>query len=504
MAERHGSNRRIGGHDGIEGVALTRPQLNRLTGSFLGAAVGDAVAAPFEFDRAGRWSETFPTPVLGGSGEMIGGGSFDWARGEATDDTQMAVALAWSLGHTGGFDADDLWARFRAWAAGAVDIGINTRAVLAHTHHVDAARRVHEETGRSASNGSVMRIAPVAIMGVRLGARDTVELASAQSRLTHHDPAAAAGAALVAETIRRTIITGDFEASLEDAFESVREHADPEVVAELDEYVRLLAPGFDPRIAGGHGNGSVWGAVSQAVWGVRSTVTFYDAISAVADLGGDTDTVAAITGALAGALYGRQEIPSRWTSYLHVNVDTLGGDTRTLHTPDIVDLARGLVGLGPVRQTPPEQAYGPYEVDPAGVWAADLSGASVAPTDHAIVSLCLTGTAFRCHSHRREVYMRDENGDHNPSLGAAVSDAVDAIDAFLAEGRRVVVHCHGGRSRTGLVLRAWWMRRNTATSAEAREWIDEAWPRWENWTRDFDDFLDDVWEPLVFSGGRPR
>jgi ADP-ribosyl-[dinitrogen reductase] hydrolase len=100
--------------------------------------------------------------------------------------------------------------------------------------------------------------------------------------------------------------------------------------------------------------------------------------------------------------------------------------------------------------------------------------------------------------------MRDENGDHNPSLGAAVTDAVDAIDAFLAEGRRVVVHCHGGRSRTGLVLRAWWMRRNTATSAEAREWIDEAWPRWENWTRDFDDFLDDVWEPLVFSGGRPR
>ncbi len=462
------------------------------------------MAAPFEFEPAGLWSSTFPEPVLGGRGEMIGGGAFNWAPGEATDDTQMAVALAWSLLSAGGFDPDDLWMRFREWAAGATDIGVNTRAVLAHAHHDGAARRVHEESGRSASNGSVMRIAPVGILGVRVGARETVAIAAAQSRLTHHDPAAAAGAALVAETMRRTIISGDLESSLAEAFDAVREHAEPEVAAELDEFARLLAPGFDPRMEALHSNGSVWGAVSQAFWGVRTAEDFHGAIALVADLGGDTDTVAAIAGALAGALHGRQGIPSRWSTYLHVHMAGADGTESVLRSQDLVDLARNLMGLPAVRQSPPEPAFGPHVVDPLGVWAADLSGASTAPVDHAVVSLCLTGEAFIAHGHRREIYMRDENGDHNPSLGAAVADAVDAIDAFLAEGRNVVVHCHGGRSRTGLVLRAWWMRRYTGTAAEAIEWVDAEWPRNERWTRDFDDFLEDVWEPLVFSarGGR--
>jgi ADP-ribosylglycohydrolase len=70
----------------------------------------------------------------------------------------------------------------------------------------------------------------------------------------------------------------------------------------------------------------------------------------------------------------------------------------------------------------------------------------------------------------------------NPDLPFAVSDAVAA---FLGEGRDVVVHCHGGRSRTGLVLKAWKMRNDGSTEREAHTWLAQQWPRYENYNRSF-------------------
>ena len=77
--------------------SLTRRQLHAILGALAGTAVGDALGAPFEFNEPGTYLRTFPTPVVSGTGELIGGGSFDWAPGEFTDDTQMALALAESL-----------------------------------------------------------------------------------------------------------------------------------------------------------------------------------------------------------------------------------------------------------------------------------------------------------------------------------------------------------------------------------------------------------------------
>lgn len=61
-------------------------------GALVGSAVGDALGAPFEFQRPGLYRSTYPAPVLGGIGEMRGGGGFKWKPGEFTDDTQMAHA----------------------------------------------------------------------------------------------------------------------------------------------------------------------------------------------------------------------------------------------------------------------------------------------------------------------------------------------------------------------------------------------------------------------------
>jgi ADP-ribosyl-[dinitrogen reductase] hydrolase len=84
-------------HDSAYMSKLSHPQSQSATGALVGAAVGDALGAPFEFKPANTYAQTFPDKVLGGVGEMIGGGAFHWAPGEFTDDTQMALALAESL-----------------------------------------------------------------------------------------------------------------------------------------------------------------------------------------------------------------------------------------------------------------------------------------------------------------------------------------------------------------------------------------------------------------------
>lgn len=171
-------------------------------GAFLGSAVGDALGAPFEFQEPGRYHRTYPVPVLTGTGEMQGGGNFQWAAAEFTDDTQMAIALAESLLASNGFDPADLWHRWRTWSATARDVGIQTRMALAETSHLGAAEWVHQRRGQSAGNGSVMRNTPIALWTAREPFTALVDLAARQAALTHYDSHNAHGAAIHGAMIR--------------------------------------------------------------------------------------------------------------------------------------------------------------------------------------------------------------------------------------------------------------------------------------------------------------
>jgi ADP-ribosyl-[dinitrogen reductase] hydrolase len=109
------------------------------------------------------------------------------------------------------------------------------------------------------------------------------------------------------------------------------------------------------------------------------------------------------------------------------------------------------------------------------------------------VSLCLTGGELANHAVRREFYIRDDEGDANLDLLTLVRDAVDSIDALLAEGHQVLVHCHGGRSRTGLILKAWAMRQYDFDDLEADAWVAARWPHYATWNKTFSRFLRDEW-----------
>jgi ADP-ribosyl-[dinitrogen reductase] hydrolase len=106
-----------------------------------------------------------------------------------------------------------------------------------------------------------------------------------------------------------------------------------------------------------------------------------------------------------------------------------------------------------------------------------------------VLSLCRVGDRFANHPARREMYLVDQDLDHNATLGFAVADAVDTLDAFRAEGRNVVVHCHGGASRTGLVLRARLMREHGWDEPTATAHLAERWPHLGLWDESFTTFL---------------
>jgi ADP-ribosyl-[dinitrogen reductase] hydrolase len=147
-------------------MVLTNAQLDRAEGVLLGTAAGDALGAPYEFQPA-RGPEQDVA--------MVGGGVFGWEPGEWTDDTSMAIAIA-----EVGADTEDLrdeeslhaiLQRWLGWMKDAEDVGVQTRTVLKASGWLgigvltalNAAKALHERTGHTAGNGSLMRTAPVAL-----------------------------------------------------------------------------------------------------------------------------------------------------------------------------------------------------------------------------------------------------------------------------------------------------------------------------------------------------
>jgi hypothetical protein len=110
--------------------------------------------------------------------------------------------------------------------------------------------------------------------------------------------------------------------------------------AHRSRYEVVLSPDWHPDRATEF-NGAVWPCLGSAVWALRTTTSYEEAVRAAIDLSGDTDTVAAVTGALAGAVYGAGSIPTRWTEPLHVPLP--GFDGRVLRTQDLTELAERLI-----------------------------------------------------------------------------------------------------------------------------------------------------------------
>jgi ADP-ribosyl-[dinitrogen reductase] hydrolase len=301
--------------------------LDRIAGVAVGAALGDALGMPLEFGPIQPREHLVRTLRAG----RLPAGSF-------TDDTEMALALADSLLAHSPLDGDDLAQRFVEWyRAGPPDVGIHTAQVL---HAVGrgaaweaASRAAWQSNPHNAGNGSVMRCWPVALACWQNWPRLLAESAL-QSRVTHYHPECVAGSVFINAMIA-LLIAGQAPA---EALPAALEACTPS--AELREVI-LEAP-YKQRGALPN-SGWVRHTLETAVWGLLTTQTFEEALVQTANLGGDADTAAAVTGALAGARYGLAGIPAHWREQLQ-GIWPLGSGRR-LNVDDFIRLARSLAGF---------------------------------------------------------------------------------------------------------------------------------------------------------------
>lgn len=278
------------------------PHSRRLA-SILGLLVGDAVGTTNEFREAG----SFP-PLT----DMVGGGPFELPAGAYTDDGAMALCLAESLVESPGFDEHDQMTRYvRWWREGHLsstgdcfDIGVTTRNALAR-FEVTGNPVAGSTNRRAAGNGSIMRLAPVVAWGARYPAR-AVELARLSSRTTHAAAEAVDGCGLLA----RLLLLGYEGQPVTAPLEEVPE----DWTAALQEVAAMgPAQGAEPPRPP---TGYVVDTLACARWCVARTAGFREAVLLAANLGGDADTIAAVTGQIAGAAYGMEGIPAEWLERL--------------------------------------------------------------------------------------------------------------------------------------------------------------------------------------------
>jgi len=428
---------------------LTAAQKDRAAGVLLGMAGGDALGAGYEFGP--------PLPD-GTAVHMAGGGGFNWAPGEWTDDTSMAVPIARSI--AAGLDLrddavlDGIVAAWVDWAATAPDVGIQLRAILSRTEPTASAARLvaqahHNRTGRSAGNGSLMRTAPVALAYLD----DRVALADAArmlSDLTHYEADAGDACVLWSLAIRHAVLEGELDVRVGlGALPAERRELWATRIAEAET--------AEPRDF--ERNGWVVQAL-QAAWSAIRTTPATDAthlrlaLDAAVRGGRDTDTVAAIAGGLLGARWGASAVPAKWRRILHGWPGLTGADLVRLggqacgDPGAATDASKGWFDYAHFGDVSTLVRH-PHD---DGVWLGAAGALDTLPAEvDAVVSMCRVGTAqvpARIR-HHLEVRLIDNNDPaQNPNLDFVLADTVAAIAALRAEGRTVLLHCAQAQSRT--------------------------------------------------------
>lgn len=293
---------------------LTEAQRDRAAGVLAGTAAGDALGAGYEFTYP-----TADTPIF-----MKGGGTFDWAPGEWTDDTSMALCVAegLSLGHA---DLDAIAAGFMRWyRSNPPDIGNQTRTVLS-ARAADAAEMAAAAaklSGRTGGNGSLMRTAPVALAFLD-DLEGCVDAAGAISDLTHCDVRAREACQMWSAGIREAVLTGSAG--------GVRTFLDTAPASTKDYWSPLLDLAETGSPADFPNNGWVVHALQTAWWAINAAGgDLPQTLELCVRAGNDTDTTAAIAGGLAGACGGISSVPAEWLDLLHGYPGARAADLRTL------------------------------------------------------------------------------------------------------------------------------------------------------------------------------
>jgi len=267
--------------------------LSRAQGSLLGQIAGDSLGSLVEFQKAAAIAARYPD----GPRELADGGTWRTIAGQPTDDSEMALALARSILAAGGYRKAAAFEAYQDWRrTGPFDIGSTTRSAL------DGA-----PPPESQANGSLMRAIPLAIVGHARTPHQAAQMARKDSSLTHPHPVCGDAVAAFVIAGAHAIRTGEgARAAYQAALVWARQDAGAEVVARLE-----AAPGAAP-VCDGESMGWVLIALQNAFHELLNAKSLEEGVIRTVRRGGDTDTNAAIAGALLGAVHGRAGVPDQW------------------------------------------------------------------------------------------------------------------------------------------------------------------------------------------------
>ena len=283
----------------------------RYQGCLLGLAAGDAVGTTVEFKERGSF-----TPLT----DMVGGGPFRLQPGQWTDDTSMALCLAYSLLERDGFDADDQLQRYDNWRVHGYmsstgrcsDIGITVSEALSQ-YLINGEPFAGSNNPLSAGNGSLMRLAPVP-MYFSPDMEQVIHFSGESSRTTH-------GARECIDACRyfATLLHCAFDGMDKESLLScsLYQPTTSKIQAMQQQNYR------EKSIRQIRGSGYVVDCLEAALWCFSQTDNFADAILSAANLGDDADTTAAVCGQIAGAFYGVEAIPVQWRKIITLADDII-------------------------------------------------------------------------------------------------------------------------------------------------------------------------------------
>ena len=289
--------------------------LDRIKAVMFGHAVADALGVPVEF-RSREYLEKYPVT------DMMGFGTYNVPTGTWSDDTSMSLCALSSM-LSGNVDYDDIMENFVKWCYGGkftadgnvFDIG-NTcyRAIENYFYRGMSANRCGLSSVNANGNGSLMRIHPFVLYAYCNGITDDKEFVSmiaSASSLTHAHKCSVDGCVIYAYILRE-LLNNPEKSSVHKGIDYVK-------------YIRPFGRDYDRIFSGDietcsnediKSSGYVVDSLEAAIWCLMTTNSYKECVLKAVNLGGDTDTIAAIAGSLAGAMYGFDAIPENWIGKL--------------------------------------------------------------------------------------------------------------------------------------------------------------------------------------------
>ena len=291
-----------------------------------GLVVGDAMGVPVEFTSG---EDRRINPVT----DMIGYGTYNQPEGTWSDDSSMALATLVSIRDKGKIDYKDIMDRFHDWCMyGAYtpfdevfDIGIATsRAIMKYSNGakpLESGGKTEWDNG----NGSLMRILPVCLYifeqqrDMKLSDDESIDIIHNCSALTHAHLRSKIACGIYYFLVKAILDKdGELIERLQQGVDNAFKYYGKSTESELDNYNRLisLSEFKDTPENQIKSTGYVVYTLEAAIWCLVNSSSYEEVILKAVNLGDDTDTVAAITGGLAGLYYGYDNIPDKWKSKL--------------------------------------------------------------------------------------------------------------------------------------------------------------------------------------------